>query len=168
MRVQVSIVYDELWIVLTYSFPLNSVLPVSSSANIQPMRVGQTACQSSPRRDTHLLTTCRLRCPEVSLSCERGHQHQADVLAVPYRLSESTNQYLHHLATKADYAHRKASMISGARYHRVATYSVICVPESSDLSSKPRLRPKSQILSSQSALTRRLPGLRSRWTTPAV
>jgi hypothetical protein len=58
-------------------------------------------------------------------------------------------------------------MISGARYHRVATYSVIYPAFSSGSIEKPRARPKSQILSSQSALTSRLPGLRSRCSTLA-
>lgn len=64
-------------------------------------------------------------------------------------------------------SHLYASIISGARYHRVATYSVKCEAFSSGVSSKPLLRPKSQILSSQSAFTRRFPGLRSRCMTPA-
>lgn len=58
------------------------------------------------------------------------------------------------------------SMISGARYQRVATYSVMrpCAPGSiaSWSRSKPRERPKSQILSSQSAFTSRFPGFKSR------
>ena len=58
-------------------------------------------------------------------------------------------------------------MISGARYHRVATYSVMYPAFSSGSMEKPLARPKSQILSSQSALTRRLPGFRSRWRTLA-
>ena len=61
----------------------------------------------------------------------------------------------------------KESMISGARYHRVATYSVIIVGFSSGSALNPLLSPKSQILSSQSALTSKFPGLRSRWTTDA-
>ena len=44
---------------------------------------------------------------------------------------------------------RKLSMISGARYHRVATYSVNGAPRSPPKPSgwNPRARPKSQILS---------------------
>jgi hypothetical protein len=49
----------------------------------------------------------------------------------------------------------------------VATYSVIGVAPSSGAESKPRLKPKSHILSSQSELTSRFPGLRSRWITEA-
>lgn len=64
-------------------------------------------------------------------------------------------------------------MISGARYHRVATYSVIkpwfaaflAVPWPFPAGLYPRASPKSQILSSQSAFTSKLPGLRSRWST---
>jgi len=58
----------------------------------------------------------------------------------------------------------KESMISGARYQRVATYSVI-----SPTSLPPgalvftlRARPKSQTLRSQLAFNKRLAGLRSR------
>lgn len=62
-------------------------------------------------------------------------------------------------------------MISGARYHLVATYSVmkpwLAIWASAGSVSKPRASPKSQILSSQSALTSRLPGLRSRCRTEA-
>lgn len=58
-------------------------------------------------------------------------------------------------------------MISGALYHRVATYSVIIVGFSSGSAPNPRLSPKSHILSSQSAFTKRFPGLRSLWTTEA-
>ena len=61
----------------------------------------------------------------------------------------------------------RASITSGARYQRVATYSVICDVPSSGVESKPRLKPKSHILSSQSELTSRFPGLRSRCTTEA-
>lgn len=57
-------------------------------------------------------------------------------------------------------SHLNASMISGARYHRVATYSVI-LTSLSGAESNPLLRPKSQIFSSQSAFTSRFPGLRS-------
>lgn len=64
-------------------------------------------------------------------------------------------------------AHLNASMISGARYHRVATYSVILSSLSGE-ASNPLLRPKSHIFSSQSAFTNRFPGLRSLWTTDAV
>jgi hypothetical protein len=56
-------------------------------------------------------------------------------------------------------------MISGALYHRVATYSVMYPAFSSGSMEKPLASPKSQILSSQSALTSRLPGLRSRCST---
>ena len=59
-------------------------------------------------------------------------------------------------------------MISGALYHLVATYSVMYPAFSSGSTLKPLAKPKSQILSSQSALTRRLPGLRSRWRTLAL
>ncbi len=63
-------------------------------------------------------------------------------------------------------AYLKASMISGALYHRVATYSVMIVV-CSGVESNPRLKPKSQILSSQSAFTSRLPGFKSLCTTDA-
>jgi hypothetical protein len=54
----------------------------------------------------------------------------------------------------------KLSIISGALYHLVATYSV-WKPAATLSGSllKPRARPKSQIFNSQSALTSRLPGL---------
>ena len=61
------------------------------------------------------------------------------------------------------------SMISGARYHRVATYSVmnpVSVPDGSAVRTE-RARPKSQTLRSQLALSRRFEGLRSRWMTSA-
>ena len=56
------------------------------------------------------------------------------------------------------------SMISGARYQRVATYSVmnpVSVPEGSAVLTD-RAKPKSQTLRSQFALSSRLDGLRSR------
>lgn len=59
-------------------------------------------------------------------------------------------------------------------YHLVATYSVIGPPGGIEFGShsvgsgrNPRANPKSQILSSQSALTSRFPGLRSRCMTLA-
>merc|ERR1719446_1864304 len=55
------------------------------------------------------------------------------------------------------------STISGARYHRVTTYSVRKSRQSDGLT--PRERPKSVILRSQFSLTSRLDGLRSRWRT---
>ena len=61
------------------------------------------------------------------------------------------------------------SMISGARYQRVATYSVmkpVSVPEGSAVLTD-RAKPKSQTLRSQLALRSRLEGLRSRWMTSA-
>src|SRR5271156_5363398 len=58
------------------------------------------------------------------------------------------------------------SMISGARYHRVATYSVM-KPELSSWEAAERARPKSQTFKSQLAFKRRLDGLRSRWRTSA-
>lgn len=64
----------------------------------------------------------------------------------------------------------KDSMISGARYHRVATYSVM-TPTSfpaGTLVWMLRAKPKSQTLRSQLALRRRLAGLRSRWTMSAL
>jgi hypothetical protein len=64
----------------------------------------------------------------------------------------------------------KESMISGARYHLVATYSVM-MPTSlppTTLVLTLRARPKSQTLRSQLALRRRLAGLRSRWTMSAL
>jgi hypothetical protein len=62
------------------------------------------------------------------------------------------------------------SMISGARYHRVATYSVInpasfpCAVEVLTL----RAKPKSHTLRSQFALSKRFAGFRSRWTMSAL
>src|SRR5580658_3023925 len=63
------------------------------------------------------------------------------------------------------------SMISGARYHLVATYSVIipalpplCAPDAFTILA----RPKSHTFRSQLAFTRRLAGFRSRWTMPAL
>lgn len=58
----------------------------------------------------------------------------------------------------------KVNMISGARYHRVATYSVM-KPELSSWEAADRARPKSQTLRSQLALSNRLDGLRSRCST---
>ena len=58
----------------------------------------------------------------------------------------------------------KVSMISGARYQRVATYSVMN-PELSSVEAADRARPKSQTLRSQLALRSKLDGLRSRWRT---
>ena len=62
------------------------------------------------------------------------------------------------------------SMISGARYHLVATYSVInptsfpCEVEVLTL----RAKPKSHTLRSQFALSKRLAGFKSRWTMSAL
>ena len=56
------------------------------------------------------------------------------------------------------------SIISGARYHLVATYSVMN-PELSSVEAADRARPKSQTFRSQLALSRRFDGLRSRWRT---
>lgn len=56
----------------------------------------------------------------------------------------------------------KVSMISGARYHLVATYSVMKPVASTSPSTAERARPKSQILRSQLALRRRLLGFKSR------
>ena len=61
------------------------------------------------------------------------------------------------------------SMISGARYHRVATYSVmnpVSVPDGSAVRTE-RARPKSHTLRSQFAFSSRFDGLRSRWITSA-
>src|SRR5436189_653923 len=58
----------------------------------------------------------------------------------------------------------KVNMISGARYQRVATYSVM-KPELSSVEAAERARPKSQTFRSQFALRRRLDGLRSRCST---
>jgi hypothetical protein len=62
------------------------------------------------------------------------------------------------------------SMISGARYHRVATYSVIKPASLPPVGLVLTLlaRPKSQTFRSQLALRRRLAGLRSRWTMSAL
>ncbi|KNC31007.1 hypothetical protein FF38_10516 [Lucilia cuprina] len=62
---------------------------------------------------------------------------------------------------------KKLSIISGALYHLVATYSVIALT-ACEYSSKPLAKPKSQILTSQSALTNKLPGFKSRCNTPAL
>ena len=56
------------------------------------------------------------------------------------------------------------SMISGARYHLVATYSVR-KPVWSCSGSATRARPKSQILRSQVVFSSRFEGLRSRCNT---
>jgi hypothetical protein len=61
------------------------------------------------------------------------------------------------------------SIISGARYQRVATYSVmkpVSVPDGSAVCTE-RASPKSQTFRSQLAFKRRLEGLRSRWMTSA-
>lgn len=60
----------------------------------------------------------------------------------------------------------KVNMISGARYHRVATYSVM-KPELSSCDAADRARPKSQTLRSQLALSSKFEGFRSRWSTLA-
>mmetsp|Transcript_98789 Transcript_98789/g.308068 ORF Transcript_98789/g.308068 Transcript_98789/m.308068 type:complete len:205 (+) Transcript_98789:569-1183(+) len=66
-----------------------------------------------------------------------------------------------------------SSITSGARYHRVTTYSVR-TPQAWSGSSpspapmSPRARPKSQTLSLQSEVSRMLAGFRSRWATPAA
>lgn len=56
------------------------------------------------------------------------------------------------------------NMISGARYHRVATYSVM-KPELSSVEAADRARPKSQTFKSQLAFSNKLEGLRSRCST---
>src|SRR3984957_8817378 len=64
----------------------------------------------------------------------------------------------------------KDSMFSGARYHLVATYSVI-KPTSlppGKLVFTLRAKPKSHTLRSQLALRSKLAGLRSRWTISAL
>jgi hypothetical protein len=58
----------------------------------------------------------------------------------------------------------KVSMISGARYHLVATYSVIN-PELSSVEAADLARPKSQTLRSQLALSSKLDGFKSRCST---
>lgn len=58
----------------------------------------------------------------------------------------------------------KVNMISGARYHLVATYSVM-KPELSSVEAADLARPKSQTFKSQLALSKRLEGLRSRCST---
>ena len=92
-----------------------------------------------------------------------------DLLAVPYflRISQVDKQFVEDRNQALPDAHLNASIISGALYHRVATYSVILTSLSGE-ASNPLLRPKSHIFSSQSALTNRFPGLRSLWTTEAV
>ena len=60
----------------------------------------------------------------------------------------------------------KVNMISGARYQRVATYSVM-KPELSSWLAAERARPKSQTLRSQLALSSRLDGFKSLWSTLA-
>lgn len=65
------------------------------------------------------------------------------------------------------------SMTSGARYHLVATYSVMnpfppLLPASGGGAAALRARPKSQIFKSQLELSSRLDGLRSRCKTLAV
>ena len=58
------------------------------------------------------------------------------------------------------------NMISGARYQRVATYSVM-KPELSSWDAAERARPKSHTFRSQLALSRRLDGFKSRCSTLA-
>ena len=128
----------------TYSLPLNSGAPIRSSAIMQPIDQTSTI-QASVR------SLCK-KCLPYSL-------------AVLYFLQASVRNSNDGSTFKK--SHLYASIISGARYHRVATYSVKCEAFSSGMASKPLLRPKSQILSSQSAFTRRFPGLRSRCITPA-
>mmetsp|Transcript_114388 Transcript_114388/g.319655 ORF Transcript_114388/g.319655 Transcript_114388/m.319655 type:complete len:204 (-) Transcript_114388:134-745(-) len=65
-----------------------------------------------------------------------------------------------------------SSITSGARYHRVTTYSVstphACSSSPSGSGMSPRAKPKSQTLSLQSALRRMFAGFRSRCATPAA
>ncbi|KAH3668815.1 hypothetical protein OGAPHI_002570 [Ogataea philodendri] len=58
------------------------------------------------------------------------------------------------------------SMISGARYHLVATYSVMN-PKLSSWEATERASPKSQILRSQLEFSSKFEGLRSLWSTLA-
>ena len=127
----------------TYSLPLNSGLPMSSSAMIHPIDHTSTVRSLAKfrRKTTGILTSCII----CSLNVD---EHAPDIRV-------TNKSYLY------------TSMISGARYHRVATYSVMIVGFSSGAELKPLLSPKSQIFSSQSALTSRLPGFRSRCTTEA-
>lgn len=58
------------------------------------------------------------------------------------------------------------NMISGARYQRVATYSVM-KPELSSVEAADRARPKSHTFRSQFALSNKFEGFKSRWSTLA-
>lgn len=58
----------------------------------------------------------------------------------------------------------KVSIISGARYHLVATYSVM-KPELSSVDAADLASPKSQTFKSQFALSNKFEGLRSRCRT---
>lgn len=60
---------------------------------------------------------------------------------------------------------RKESMTSGARYHLVATYSVMKPCSLGWAVTDDLAKPKSQTLRSQLAFSSRLEGFRSRWMT---
>jgi hypothetical protein len=130
---------------LAHSFPLNMGLPSKSSANIHPID------QTSTRR---LL--------QVKLT-ERGSKEHTCGVILPGNIQISSDDYKRLSAVK----YLNASIISGALYHRVATYSVRCVVVWSGPDSNPLLSPKSQIFSSQSAFTSRFPGFKSLCITEA-
>lgn len=127
-----------------YSLPLNKGAPINNSARMHPIDHTSTV-----EYERHALVKRRRTDLLYCIFCDRS-------------IGQRTTTEL-----KLGCVYRYASMISGALYHRVATYSVKWVTFSSGSASKPLAKPKSHILSSQSAFTRRFPGLRSRCITPA-
>lgn len=81
---------------------------------------------------------------------------------LPFNISAKMHPTLH--TSMAFVYSLNVSMISGARYHLVATYSVMN-PELSSVDAADLASPKSQTFKSQLALSKRLEGLRSRWRT---
>lgn len=81
---------------------------------------------------------------------------------LPFNISAKMHPTLH--TSMAFVYSLNVSMISGARYHLVATYSVMN-PELSSVDAADLASPKSQTFKSQLALSKRLEGLRSRCRT---
>ena len=81
---------------------------------------------------------------------------------LPFNISAKMHPTLH--TSMAFVYSLNVSIISGARYHLVATYSVMN-PELSSVDAADLASPKSQTFKSQLALSKRFEGLRSRWRT---
>jgi hypothetical protein len=135
-------------------------------------------------RKTRPGSACQAR-PRSSSAGDDNHD-QGRVVSLTTSLQECTRQTRHllpnetgKLAGRSDRAEGEkrrtfvyclnVSMISGARYHRVATYSVmkpVSVPDGSAVFTD-RANPKSQTFRSQLAFNKRFDGLRSRCMTSA-